>query len=142
MFASAVLALHLPSAGPREMAGLLTSMASLFLDLVQLDTAHVSLVADHSIRDCPFCRFGRVEPHAHRGRHAQCLLTLLEPCDVLDHKALDTPVVFFHDLVDDLLVLRHNAPGHHQWWSSTPTLSADGILSNPIETNRRLCPSQ
>lgn len=46
------------------MAYLLTSIASLFLNLVQLDTANISLVIDYSIRNYLFYRFGRVEPHA------------------------------------------------------------------------------
>lgn len=67
------------------------------------------------------------ESDSHCGRHAQGLLTPLEPCDVFGREALVMPIVFFYDLVDNLLFLLrqgdarcrepmhdHPEPGFHQ----------------------------
>ena len=62
VFSSAISASPWFLAGPRQVAESLTSVASLFLDLVGLNAANISLFKDQSIVDYPFCLLGRVEP--------------------------------------------------------------------------------
>lgn len=84
---------------------MLASMVSLLLDFVQLEAADVSLVAYHSVSVGLLGSLGSVKPDPLRGCETKRFLTMSEPGDVLDRKALVTPVVLFHGLGDDLLFL-------------------------------------